>query len=123
MFVICAEAVLLLIMKPDFETQLYFKTISKILAVGTSASTAGNGESESRTPFARTRNRTLPYAHPCTTPDPNPSNMHNPSAAAAKTREPEHSKTFPNRHNGDFRYVKLYKKIEARHMASRALRG
>jgi hypothetical protein len=55
MFVVCAEAVLLLIMEADFETQLYFKTISKILAVGTSASTAGNGESESITPFARTK--------------------------------------------------------------------
>jgi hypothetical protein len=64
-FVTCAEAVLLLIMKADFETKLYFKTISKILAVGTSTSTAaaGNGESESRTPFARTRK--TPQLIPC----------------------------------------------------------
>lgn len=39
----------------------------------------------------------------------------NPSAAAAKdprTRAPRarEPKTFPNRHNGDFRYVKLYRK-------------
>jgi hypothetical protein len=67
-FVICAEAVLLLIMKADFGTQLYFKTISKILAVGTSASTVCNGESESRTPFARTRKtpQLIPYLALCT---------------------------------------------------------
>lgn len=49
-----------------------------------------------------------------------PSNMHKPSAAA----EPERpsNRSFPNRHNGDFRYVKLQKESPGT-KASRALRG